>query len=119
MRKVGKSSVRNRRGSERTDLARVRAITRLGLYIEDVHTRNKDIALCYLDFKGAFPYADHDQLVRTLVFLGLPDDFVNIISNVYNGATAEFVTPHGHAPPSGFAAAPYKKTPSPHYSLTS
>jgi len=56
-----------------------RAITHLGLCIEDAHTHNKDIVLCYLGFKGAFPFADHNQLVRTLIFLGLPEDFINII----------------------------------------
>ena len=65
------------------------------------HTHNKDIVLCYLDFKGAFPSADHNQLVRTLEFLGLPEDFINYITNLYNGATIEFVTPHGHTPPIG------------------
>jgi len=76
-----------------------RALTHLGLCIEDAHTHNKDIVLCYLYFKGAFPSADHDQLVRTLTFLGLPEDFINIITNLYNGATTKFVTPHGHTPP--------------------
>ncbi len=28
-------------------------------------------------------------------------DFTNIISNNYNGATLEFVNPHGHTPPIG------------------
>ena len=81
----------------RTDRSCSRAITHLGLCIEYAHTHNKDIVLCYLDFKGAFPSADHDQLVRTLAFLGLPEDFINIITNLYNGATTEVVTPH--APP--------------------
>jgi hypothetical protein len=106
----------------RTDRSCARAVSHLGLCIEDAHTHNKDIALCYLDFKGAFPSIDHDQLVRTLVFLGLPDDFVNIISSLYNGATTEFVTPPPPTAtrlPSGFAAAPYKETPSPHCSSTS
>jgi hypothetical protein len=83
----------------RTDRSCSRAITHLGICIEDAHTHNKDIVLCYLDFKGAFPSADHDQLVKTLEFLGLPADFINIITNVYNGATVEFVIPHGHTPP--------------------
>jgi hypothetical protein len=76
-----------------------RAIIHLGLCIEDAHTHGKDIVLCYLDFKGAFPSADHNQLVRTLSFMGLPEDFIGIISNLYNGATTEFVTPHEHTPP--------------------
>jgi hypothetical protein len=43
----------------RMDRSGARAITHLGLCIEDAHTHNKDIVLCYLDFKGAFPSADH------------------------------------------------------------
>ena len=54
-----------------------------------------------MDFKGAFGSADHDHLVWTLIFLGLPKDFINIISNLYNGATTEFVTSHSHTPPIG------------------
>jgi hypothetical protein len=71
----------------RTDRSCSRAITHLVLCMEDAHTHTNDIALCYLDFKGAFPSADHDQLVRTLTFLGLPEDFINIIAKLYNGAT--------------------------------
>jgi len=103
----------------RADRSCARAITHLGLCIKDAHTHNKDIVLCYFDFKGAFPSADLNQLVRTLVFLGLPEDFINIISNLYKGATTEFITPHGHTPPSEFAAAPYRETPSPHSSSIS
>jgi len=69
--------------------------------VEDAHTHNKDIVLCYLDFKGAFSSADHDQLARTLSFPGLPKDFINIIANLSSGATMEFVIPHGHTSPSG------------------
>ena len=83
----------------RTDRSCSRAITHLGMCIEDAHTHNKDIVLCYLDFKGVFSSADHDQLVRTLEFLGLPEDFINSITNLYNGATTEFVNPHDHTPP--------------------
>ncbi len=86
----------------RTDRSCSRAIAHLGICIEDAHTHNKDIVLCYFDFKGSSPSADHGQLVKTLEFLGIPEDFINIITNLYNGATTEFVTPHGQMPPIGF-----------------
>jgi hypothetical protein len=85
----------------RTDRSCSRNITHLGLCIEDAHTLNKDIDLCYLDFKGASPLADNDQLVRTLTFLGLPEDSIKIITNLYNRAKTQFVTPHGHTTPIG------------------
>ena len=69
--------------------------------VEDAHTSKKDIVLCYLDFKGAFPSTDHKQLVRTLELLGLPSDFTLLISNLYNGASTQFITSHGHTPPVG------------------
>ncbi len=53
----------------------------------------------YLDFKGAFPSTDHKQLVRTLEYMGLPRDFTLLVSNLYSGATTEFVTPHGRTLP--------------------
>jgi len=69
--------------------------------MEDAHTSKKDIVLCYLDFKEAFPSTDHKQLVRTLEFLGLPSYFTLLVSNLYNGASMQFITPHGHTLPVG------------------
>ena len=69
--------------------------------MEDAHTHNKDIIHCYLDFKGAFPTDDHEQMVRILTYLGLQGDFISIISNLSSGATTEFISPHGHTSPIG------------------
>ena len=85
----------------RSDRSCERAITHLALCVEDAHSHAKDIVLCYLDFKGAFPSTDHKQLVRVLEFLGLPADFTRLVSNLYSGATTEFITPHGHTTPVG------------------
>ena len=95
----------------RTNRSCSRAITHLGICIEDAHTHNKDIVLCYLAFKGAFPSVDHDQRVGTLTFLGLQEDFINIITNLYNGAITKFVTPHGHTPPIGIKRHPTRRPP--------
>jgi hypothetical protein len=40
--------------------------------MEGAHSHKKDVVLCYLDYKGAFPSTDHSQLVRVLDLLGLP-----------------------------------------------
>jgi hypothetical protein len=82
----------------RADRSCARAVTHLSLCVEDAHTSKKDIVLCYLDFKGAFPSTDHTQLVRTLEFLGLPRDFTTLVSNLYSGASTQFITSHGHTP---------------------
>jgi hypothetical protein len=85
----------------RADSSCARAIANVHLWVEGAHTQNKDIVLCYLDLKGAFPSEDHDQLALTLSLLGLQEDFINIIPNLYSGATAESITPHGHISPIG------------------
>ena len=95
----------------RADRSCARVITRLGLCVEDAHTRHKDIVLCYLDFKEAFSSADHDQLARTLYFLGLPEDFINIINHLYSLAITEFVTPHGHTSPIGIRRGTLQRDP--------
>ena len=66
----------------RADRSCARAVTILGLCVEDTHTSKKEIVLCYLDFKEAFPSTDHKQLVRTLEYLGLPIDFNLLVSNL-------------------------------------
>ena len=31
--------------------------------------------------------------------MGLPNDFTRLVSNLYSGASTEFITPHGHTSP--------------------
>jgi len=109
----GRKILRPKQEGFRADRSCARAIKHPGLCTEDTQSHTKGIVLCYLDFKGAFPSADHKQLVRTLVFFGLPADFITIISNLYKGATTEFVPPTATLPPSAFAAAPYRGPPLP------
>jgi len=71
----------------------------LGLCVEEADYHKKDIVLCYLDFKGAFPSTDHNQLIRILEFLGLPSDFTRLVSSLYIGGTIGFITPHGRTSP--------------------
>ena len=71
----------------RTERSCDRAITHLVPCVDDAPSHKKDIVLCYLDFKGAFPSTDHKQLVRVLEFMGLPSDFTRLVSNMYSGAT--------------------------------
>ena len=77
----------------------MRATVHLHLALEDAHASGKNIILGYLDFKGAFPSINHIQLVRILEFLGLPEDFIQIVTHLYEGATTTFITPHGPTAP--------------------
>ena len=80
----------------RTERSCSRAITHLNVCIEDAHTHDKDILIAYLDFTQAFPSADHTQLARTLRFLGIPEDFNFIVTNLYKGAHTTFQTILGY-----------------------
>jgi hypothetical protein len=40
-----------------------RAVTYLSLCVEDAHSYKKNIVLCYIDFKAAFPSTIHKQVV--------------------------------------------------------
>ena len=60
-----------------------------------MHTHTIRTYLAYLDFTAAFPSADHTQLTRILGFLGIPEDFIIIVSNLYFDAHTKFLTPHG------------------------
>ena len=95
-----------------------RAIIHLGLSVEDAHSHKKDIVICYLDFKGAFPSTDHNQLVRVFEFLGLPSDFTRLVSSLYSGATAEFITSHGRTLPVEIRRGTFRGISNPHSSLT-
>ncbi len=79
----------------RADRSCSRAITHVSIYIEDAHTHSKDILLCYSDVTDVFPSTDHSQLTRVLHFPVLPEDFIVIIANIYNGATTSSLTPLG------------------------
>ena len=78
-----------------------RAITRLGLCVKNAHSHKKDIIRCYLYFKEAFPSTDHKHQVRVLEFLGISSDFTRLVSNLYSGATTEFIAPNDHTSPMG------------------
>ena len=72
-----------------------RAVAHLLMLLENSRHQGTDVILGYLDFKGAYPSVDHTQLTRTLQAIGLPEDFVNLIDNLYEGASTAFLTPGG------------------------
>ena len=71
-----------------------RAITHLSRCIEDAHTHNKDILIAYLNFTQTVLSTEHLQLERTLRYLGIPEDFIFIVANLYKGAHTTFENPH-------------------------
>ncbi len=65
------------------------------MYRRCTHTHDKDVLLAYLDFIATFPSADHTQSTRILGFLGIPEDFIIIVANLYFDAHTKFLTSHG------------------------
>jgi hypothetical protein len=59
-----------------------------------IHT-TKTTFLHNLDFTSVFPSADHTQLTRILHFLGILEDFIIIVANLYSDAHTQFLTPYG------------------------
>ena len=84
----------------RADRSLARAITHLQLCLEDAHRHKKDTVLCYLDFKGAFPPGDHEQLVRILTFLGLHNHHFHLLQRGHYGVyrSSRAYTPHRNPP---------------------
>ncbi len=88
-----------------------RAITHLSLCVKNAHSHKKDIVLCYLDFKGAFPSTDHRHLVRVLEFLGCSPLITRLVSNLYSEASTEFLTPYGNTPSVGIRRGTFQGDP--------
>ena len=76
-----------------------RAIAHLQLAFEDAIASGRNCFTTYIDFKGAYPSVDHEQLCAILTAMGMPPDFVRIVQNLYANATTSFLTPHGATPP--------------------
>jgi hypothetical protein len=72
-----------------------RAVAALQMTLEDAIASKRNVFLAYIDFKGAYPSVDHGQLSRTLRALGMPMDFVHMVTDLYKGATTTVLTPYG------------------------
>ena len=61
----------------------------------DAKRLQKNVCLAWLDLRNAFGSVPHDVVKITLSHLGVPQSLVDLISNVYTGATTVIRTPAG------------------------
>ena len=64
----------------------------------DVKRLQKNVCLAWLDLRNAFGSVPHDVIKLTLSHLGVPQSLVDLIANVYNGASTIVRTPVGDTP---------------------
>ena len=67
--------------------------------IEDSNLHKHPLFILYLDFKGAFPSVDHSRLTECMRLLGLPQDAIDTIRDLYTNNTTSLLLPGGLTTP--------------------
>jgi exonuclease III/ribonuclease HI len=65
------------------------------MLLEDAQVTRHDIFLTMVDYSEAFDTIDHDKLLMILYDLGYPTDAIDVVKDLYTGATTRFKLPHG------------------------
>ena len=55
--------------------------------LEDARLTGQDIYMMQIDFSNAFGMIDHDKLLQIMWDLGFPPDAIEVVKNLYTGAT--------------------------------
>jgi exonuclease III/ribonuclease HI len=70
-------------------------IEMLIMALEDAHLTKQDIYLLQADMTEAFDTISHDKLLMILYDLGFPTDAIEVVKDLYSGASTKIQTPHG------------------------
>jgi len=76
-----------------------RQIQNLLHVIEDAGLTRKDLYLLYVDFSSAFNTINHDLLLQIMYDLGLPEDLICVVRDLYSQARTTIRTEHGLTAP--------------------
>ena len=67
--------------------------------IEDAHTFHRNLYVLYVDWANAFGSVDHSRLSFVLGLLGVPQDAIEVVGNLYSGASTRLRVPAGLTDP--------------------
>ena len=70
-------------------------ITNIPWIIEKAREFQKNIYFCFIDYAKAFDCVDHNKLWKILKGMGIPDDLICLLRNLYAGQEATVRTGHG------------------------
>ncbi len=74
-------------------------IQMLQMVIEDAELSQQDLYTLQVDFSSAFNMIDQDRLLMVMYDLGFPTDAVEVVKDLYDGATTSYVTDYGPTAP--------------------
>ena len=63
--------------------------------MEKAREFQKSISFCFMDYAKAFDCVDHNKLWKILKEMGIPDDLICLLRNLYAGQEAAVRTRHG------------------------
>ena len=63
--------------------------------IEKAREFQKNIYFCFIDYAKAFDCVDHNNLLKILQEMGIPDNLTCLLQNLYAGQEATVRTGHG------------------------
>ena len=63
--------------------------------VEKAREFQKDIYFCFIDYAKAFDCVDHNKLWKIIKEMGVPDDLICLLRNLYAGQEATVKTRHG------------------------
>jgi hypothetical protein len=71
----------------------------LQMVIGDAELSEQDLYTLQVDYSSAFNMIDQDRLLMVMYDLGLPTDAVEVVKDLYDGATTSYVTDYGPTTP--------------------
>ncbi|KAK3257564.1 hypothetical protein CYMTET_33356 [Cymbomonas tetramitiformis] len=65
----------------------INQLLRLQHAIEDSKLSHSQLHVLYVDFENAYGSVEHDKLQHTMTYLGIPEDAVKVVADLYGGET--------------------------------
>jgi|TARA_B110001454_G_scaffold215734_1_gene237708 exonuclease III len=76
----------------RTTIAQVLSLRRI---IEEMRNHNKEVTICFVDFKKAFDSINRDIMFQILPLYGIPEAVVQAVKALYTNTRAKVISPDG------------------------